>query len=357
MAEHDTLLAHLVPKLTSQVENAATDALAFILNASAACRNALDGLLRDGDFKPGSVVRVDTQVTYEDGSRPDMVGYDQSGAARLLVEAKFWAILQPDQATRYVEQLEEAGPGVLLFIAPDSRIETLRAEIGLRMESGPRGVQLEFTATTDRTRRAKIVGSDKRLMLVSWDQLLGNLAAADDPRVASDIQQLRGLARQQDEEAFQPIHSEELAPTLPRRLRGLNRLIDDVRIRGVQYGWMNVHGLAAAPQREGYGRYFRFIGVQGEVIQEDWFLCVHFEQWATSGDTPLWLRVWTRGAQNPISRARAMRLHHRLPSLVESEKGRICDVPIYLKTGVEYERVLEDVVRQIRTIGDMLAEL
>lgn len=46
MAEHDTLLAHLVPRLTSQVENAATDALAFILNTSGACRSALNRLLR-----------------------------------------------------------------------------------------------------------------------------------------------------------------------------------------------------------------------------------------------------------------------------------------------------------------------
>ena len=354
MAEDATLLAYLIPRLTNQVENVATDALAIILNASAACRGALDRLLRDGDFNPESVVRVETQVTYQDGSRPDMVGYDQSGAERLLVEAKFWASLQQDQANRYFEQLEEAGPGVLLFIAPYSRIETLWAEIRRQMESGEGSVQLELVDTADRTRRAKIVGSDKRLMLVSWDRLLGSLAAADDTRVASDIQQLRGLAKYQDEAAFQPIHSEEFGPALPRRIRDLNRLIDDVRIRGVQEGWMNVHGSAAAPQREGYGRYFRFTGAQGEVIQEDWFLCVHFKRWATSGDTPLWLRVWTRAAQKPINREKSARMRDSCLSLVEDEKGRIYDVPIYLKTGVGYERVLDDIVRQVRAIGDMI---
>ena len=356
MAELDTLLARLVPKLTSQVENAATDALAIILNASAACRGALDRLLRDDDFHPEPIVRCETQVTYQEGSRPDMVGYDRSGHARLLVEAKFWAVLQRSQASRYIEQLEEVGPSVLLFIAPDSRIESLWAEIWRQMESGDGSIQLEITASTERTRKAKIVDSDMRLLLVGWDHLLGALAAADDARVASDIQQLRGLARYQDEEAFQPIHSDELSPMLPRRIRGLNRLIDDVRTRGVQEGWMNAQGLAAAPQREGYGRYFRFIGDRGEVIQEDWFLCVHFERWATSGDTPLWLRIWTRGAQHPISPARSAKLRERLPSLVEREKGRICDVPIYLKIGVEYERVLDEVVRQVTAIRDMLTE-
>lgn len=356
MAEHDTLLARLVPKLTSQVENAATDALAIVLNASAACRGALERLLRDGDFTLEPVVRFETQVTYQDGSRPDMIGYDRSGAERLIVEAKFWASLQQDQGIRYLKPLGEAGAGALLFIAPDSRIEALWAEIGRQMQSGEGSVQLELTATADRIRKAKIVDSDKRLMLMSWDLLLGSLAATDDTRVASDIQQLRGLARYQDEEAFQPIHSRELGPVLPRRIRGLNRLIDDVRTRGVQEGWMKVQGLAAAPQREGYGRYFRFAGAQGEVIPEDWFLGVHFERWAASGDTPLWLRFWTRGASYPVSRERSAKLRDRLPSLVEGEKGRICDLPIYLKTGVEYERVLEDVVRQINEIGNLLSE-
>ena len=93
MAQEPTLLAHLVPRLTSQVEDAATDALAFILNKSEACRVALDRFIWDGDRGPEPITRVETQVTYEDGSRPDMVGYDQSGSKRLLVESKFWATL------------------------------------------------------------------------------------------------------------------------------------------------------------------------------------------------------------------------------------------------------------------------
>ena len=58
MAEDATLLAYLVPKLTNQVEDTATDALAFILNRSATCRGALDRLLRDGDFNPEPIAQV-----------------------------------------------------------------------------------------------------------------------------------------------------------------------------------------------------------------------------------------------------------------------------------------------------------
>lgn len=129
MVQETALLAYLVPRLTSRFEDTATDALAFMLNKSAACRGALDLLLQDGHFAPEPLTDFQTQVTYKDGSRPDMVGYDKGGAKRLLVESKFWASLLQGQASGYFSQLENAGPGVLLFVAPATRAETLWAEI------------------------------------------------------------------------------------------------------------------------------------------------------------------------------------------------------------------------------------
>jgi hypothetical protein len=195
------------------------------------------------------------------------------------------------------------------------------------MESGDGRVQLELIEAPERARRAKIVGSDKRLMLVSWTQLLDSMATAvaDDTRVASDIQQLRGLARHQDEEAFQPIHPEEFGLALPRRILGLNRLIDNVvDAHGVSQGWMTTKGLRATPQKEGYGRYLRFTDVSsGRLIPGDLFLCVNYWRWATSGDTPLWLWI---GSDVPVN---AGTIRDRLPSLVEDERSSTCDVPIY----------------------------
>ena len=349
MAEDTTLLAHLLPRLTGRLEDAATDSLAFILNKSAACRGALDRLLQDVDFNPEPIARVETQVTYEDGSRPDMVGYGRSGAKRLLVESKFWASLLEGQASGYFRQLEEVGPGVLLFIAPESRLDTLWAEIRRQMENGAGSVQLELVQTAERARKAKVYGSDKRLMLVSWRRLLGSLAAADDGRVASDIEQLRGLARYQDEEAFQPIHPEEIGLVLPRRIRGLNRLIDDViDARGVKEGWMTTTGLRATPQREGYGRYFRFVDdASGRTIPGDLFLCVNFRRWAISAETPLWLWIGHDVSVNVGT------LRDSMPLMVENA-GSVTDVPIFLKTGVEYETVLDDVVRQVRAVFDTI---
>ena len=46
MVAETTLLAYLVPRLTSRGEDTATDALAFVLTQSSACREAMDLLLR-----------------------------------------------------------------------------------------------------------------------------------------------------------------------------------------------------------------------------------------------------------------------------------------------------------------------
>lgn len=339
----DSLLAYLAPKLTSRVEDTATDALAFILNRSEACLGALDRLLRDQDFRMEPITTVRTQVTYEDGSRPDMAGYDRSGSKRLLVEAKFWAGLLLGQADGYFGQLDEAGPGVLLFIAPDSRIDTLWAEIRRQMETSEKGIRLEIIETGDRTRRAGIVGSDKQLMLVSWALLLDALAvaASGDAKVSSDILQLRGLAQRQDTEAFLPIHPVEFAHSLPRRLLGLHRLIDDVVDgHGVPQGWMTTKGLRATAKRYGYGRYFQLVGVPGTF-----FLATDFGQWAKKVATPLWLRI------DPPVPIDATRIGARAPWTVEHGYKFM---PIHLRTGLEYAAVLEDVVRQVKTVEDMI---
>ena len=59
MSDDSSLMAHLVPRLTSrQVENAATDALAYILNTSDGTMQALNDLLREGGFAIEPVARV-----------------------------------------------------------------------------------------------------------------------------------------------------------------------------------------------------------------------------------------------------------------------------------------------------------
>ena len=69
MPQESSLLAYLVPRLTSRVEDTATDALAFILSKSPACRGVLGLLLREGEesYHFDALTSFDTQVTYEVG--------------------------------------------------------------------------------------------------------------------------------------------------------------------------------------------------------------------------------------------------------------------------------------------------
>ena len=109
---------------------------------------------------------------------------------------------------------------------------------------------------------------------------------------------------------------------------------------------MTTTGLKATAQREGYGRYFRFVDVaSGSTNPGDLFLCVNFRRWAISAETPLWLWI---GHGVPVS---VGTLRDTMPLLVENA-GPGTDVPIFLKTGVEYETVLDDVVRQVRAVFD-----
>ena len=210
MADNSTLMAYLVPKLTSQVENAATDALAYILNRSAGSMQALNELLQEGGSGIEPIARVETQVTYKDGSRPDMAGYDKGNVVRLLVEAKFWAALLEGQASGYAQHFDQSGPAVLLFIAPELRIPTLWTEIRRQIEKQG---GLELLDSSLGVQRARVNGTERQVMLVSWVRLIDRMdQLTGDDGVKSDIRQLRGLVQGQDAQAFLPIHSGELGP-------------------------------------------------------------------------------------------------------------------------------------------------
>ena len=343
MADHATLMAYLIPRLTKQVENAATEALGYILKCSTGSMGALNDLLREGGFDVGPIARVETQVTHEDGSRPDMAGYDENNLKRLLVEAKFGAPLLKGQASGYAGQLDQPGPAVLLFISPELRIPVLWAEIERQMEEQSR---LDPIDSAPGVRRARVTWTEPcdtelELVLVSWVRLLDRMdALAGDDGVKSDIRQLRGLAYEQDAQVFLPIHSEELSPDLGRRVVWYNQLVDNtVDSRGVPEKWMSIEGLAATAQRYGYGRYLHFSGVDGDF----WF-GVNHQLWAGSGDTPLWLRVGNRTGVNMDEIGREL-------------KVRIQDewIPVHLKTGVDSDEVLNDVVSQLKEIAKVLS--
>ena len=81
-----------------------------------------------------------------------------------------------------------------------------------------------------------------------------------------------------------------------------------------------------------------------------WF-GVNHERWAESADTPLWLRIWHLTGANEDEIGRTMNVQ-----IVEGtyDNGRNSWIPIYLKTGVDYEVVLDRVASQLETIAGIV---
>lgn len=349
----DSLLAHLAWMLSSRHEDVAVEALGYILK-SAAARKVLEELAGVGGADIGEISSVLTQVGGEDGTRPDLVGFDRNSNECLIIEAKFWAGLTGNQPNAYLERLEASKTDkekTLLFVAPVTRTETLWAE--LQRLAGAVGSIRSLVNTEFKS--ASIIVEDsgpKYLMLISWPDLLDRLDNAVDSDMIDEIGQLRGFIKRIDESEFPPIDPEELAPRFPRRLNGLRQLVNDATARSVEDGHADITGLNITPQYRGYGRYMRIAGTV------TWF-GIDTNRWARGSypDTPLWLffEQWKSSNSVPLGKTReALRpLMLKDPRECIDETSGVL-VPILLPTEVEYDAVLDAVTEKIRIVAELI---
>ena len=337
-ASRKTLFAKLAPQFSVQTENVAVEALGHILSGSEAARGALADVLLAGGADLGRIAQVRTQVTGKEGERPDLVGFDQDGQKRLLIEAKFWAGLTGSQPVAYLESLTET-PSALLFVAPEARLDSLWAEVCRKTSES--GISLDLSSDRANELRSATVNDGLYLLLTSWRSLLSRMAAkaahAADSHAEADLRQLRGLCEWEDGEAFLPLRAEEFGLEFPRRVLGLQRLVDDATNRGRQAGFISVKGLQVTPRAWGYGRYVRL------VREEAWF-GVSYDLWARTRPALLWLRFGKkRRALEPLRRADP-------PQLFDDRF-----VPIDLPVGREYEAVLDAVVERLEEIATAIS--
>lgn len=327
-----TLLAHLTDKLTPQRENAATEAIAFVLNRSEAARKALVRHVAASAGEVPPILRVETQHVAGDESRPDIVLLGEGAKVLGYVEAKFWAALTVAQPVDYLKRLADAGGGVLVMLAPEKRLTTLRAEIVERCRVA--GLALE-----ERGAMGFCVGPN-RLALVSWSGLLAALADAvvDDPAALSDLRQLRGLAERFESEGFIPFTRADFDDLeLPRRLLVLAHLVNDIVDRGV------ADKVVVAGRPTHLWHAGRYIGLRRAG---PWFGLNH-KLWLERG-SPLWLRFSTAGGRaNELKIALKSWMTTNPPRAFADTDGHVC-VPVLLRTGVEKGAVVEGVVEFFR---------
>ena len=355
MTGSDTLLAHLVldARMTPQVEVAASRSLVYVLNKSESVRRSLAGLVKSvAGGGPDAAEWFRAEVHYKGKygvGRIDFVGYDDYGRKRVVGEAKFDANLLPGQAGDYLHQVANPGPGVLMFVVPDYRIDYLWGEVQRDVAEYGRGAKLGETKVEGRIHSAKAdyEDADWRLVMVSWRDLLDRIAgeSEDEDDVLLDIRQLKGITERMDTEAFKPLTETDLDQETPRRLLALQHLVNNVVILG-SADWLSVEGFKATATTDGYVRYFKFVrsGVKG------WF-GLNYTRWSKSAASPLWFGLQPAGEHRTLTPDEYAGIEHAMRVSEGCVDGA---VPIALKIGADYQEVLADVSRQLQEIGEKL---
>lgn len=347
-----SLFGHLVWRFTPHPENLATEALAYILRNSRTARAAFLAHLAEFGLSLPTDLVFRTQAADTDNAIPDLVGCDESGQPVVIVEAKFWAGLTDNQPAAYLKRLPPDVPGLLVFIAPEARFQTLWPELFRRCGSRSTMGQPPAVLATQALRLQ--ASTYHCLGLTSWRAVLGaldaRLAAAGEDAIRADVQQLAGLCERMDSDAFLPIKSDEFSPLIGRRIGQYCALIDDVVARLVTAGVANNRGLRTAASAGRWGQYIR---LRGNAC----LLYFFAHAWATYRETPLWL--WVRDHEWKTTaelRTALLPLEREIPPrVVIDEDGQLL-VPISLPTGVERDAVISQVESQVRDVAALLPD-
>jgi hypothetical protein len=202
------------------------------------------------------------------------------------------------------------------------------------------------------------VGGQHFLAVTSWSAMLEAFSTAAslaaETYSLNDIAQLSGLCKTMEEEAFLPLRSEELTNLgMARRIINLSDLPFGIINEAVNQGLIDRKGTRETPQRYGSGSYVRIGGYSA------WF-GFHAYQWQRLGVSPMWVNFYA--PYSPVAEVRNALLRFRNatpPRCFDVEAGgyKWIAVPIFLTTGVERHRVIEDAVGQIRELRDELGVL
>ena len=210
MSSETTSFAQIMSNFTQRAEDAAVGALEHILSSSGAARAALADTLREGGTTVDSIAEVRTQASRSERYQCPRTSsvLDDNGAERILIEARFWTDLAPDQPNAYLKRLKapsRSRPVAVLFVAPAARLEALWGELNLHAD---REFQLFVVTTPTGLHAATVAGGDRRLMLTSWAKLLGLMDwkanRAADRTAEEKVRQLREFSDRVNAEASSP---------------------------------------------------------------------------------------------------------------------------------------------------------
>ena len=344
MGASRSLLSFVAQWYTSDLEDVATDALAFVLSRSDSARGALSELLAD-DRGALPIAKVQSWGQVANGAVPDLACWDENCNLVAFIESKFWAQLTRHQPVTYWQGLPCNRPAVLLFVAPASRVDdgSLWNELVNRLQA--EGHDLGCANRIDGMITAPSKTCQRRLMLASWEFLLGKLAdsAKHDgcDQASFEIAELKGLA------------ADAVKGDNPERAANLKQLVKAAVSRVEQSGWANTHGLSVgsgyhlceAKKFDYHGRYLRLGGASA------WF-GIDFAA-AKYTDSPVWLCFY----DDPNACVNLEEVRGHLGSLAEPGlewRSKQACVPIDLPVAGDREAVLGAMVDQLTCIAECI---
>lgn len=306
-----------------------------------------------GVLVPSSLI-YRNQVAGHDDAQPDLVGFDDTGNQRIILEAKFWAGLTANQPVTYLARLPGDG-GALVFVVPAARITLIWGELLRRCQESKLDLKEGQISITDSRQAALVDG--RKLVLVSWrallDPMLIRLDAADDRHTREDVMQLRGLCERMDAEAFLPVTSEELTTQIYRRVIEFGRIVDEVCAVLVQDKIADMKGLRPIGGKGYYGRYPRLRKV-------GCLLACDIRKWMKFAPTPLWISVYGVwwGKEGPTAARRALAaLESATPPRMFIAHDGFPTVPLMGPVGAELDTVVRRIVEQVTQVADLVLPL
>ena len=243
-----SLLSHIASKFIKEYENAANSSIAYLLNEYSAASRALQTYLNINEIPSN----FETELSTMNNGRLDIAGKDDQGRISLIIEGKFWANLTDNQPINYLKELDKEG--ILLFLAPDRRLESLEHEINNRTEV-----------------------KDSRIKYVSWIKLLELIDKENSKnfnvQLNSDLAQLKELCKKMDEDGMPPLSNSDLSPMNGRINFQFADLIDDCNKLIRQWDESNFTGLKTTSYKDGHSFYFKAFGFGCKLYfsNHDWF--------------------------------------------------------------------------------------
>ena len=343
MTEAKSLLSLIARGYAAGREDAATEALCFIVSRSASARAALSEFL-GLHGEPLTIASFRTQFL-TDGAYPDMVCLDEHGNRVAFIESKFWAPLTHNQPVTYWKELADDRPGVLLFLAPAARLartdeESLWDELVKRLRCA--GHELDPVDCREPGSLATAPSKDgqRRLMLTSWHMLLDRLTQRTvkdaDFKACFEVAELRGLAQ------------EAIKDDDPVRDKNLKQLIADAVKHLKESGWADDKTSGSAELKGvHYVKYFR-LGDTNAGLRIDY-------KTVKQTGKPLWLRL--RHSSDSCKSVDMEDVRARWDALDKPESkwlSRHVHLPIDLPASADCEATLHAIVAEVERIAKII---